>query len=65
MGTYGDFWSYIDKGENDNECWIWNGATQRAGYGVCRHEGKTKRAHRVVYEMILGEIPEGAQLDHL
>ena len=65
MGTYGDFWSYVDKGENDEDCWLWNGARQPQGYGVCRHEGKTKRAHRRVYELLVGDIPEGLQLDHL
>lgn len=65
MGTYGDFWSYVDKGETDEDCWLWNGATQATGYGICRHEGKTRRAHRVVYTLLVGEIPEGLHLDHL
>ena len=63
MGKYGDFWSYVDKTEDG--CWLWNGATNQQGYGICRYEGKAQRAHRVVYTKVVGEIPDGLFLDHL
>lgn len=34
------------------------------GYGVLRLNGKTVRAHRVVYELVVGPIPEGMELLH-
>jgi len=35
------------------------------GYGKVNIDGKAKLAHRVVYEALVGPIPEGLQLDHL
>lgn len=50
-------------------CWLWLGHTGTQGYGVAytRPAGKNKAhsAHRVVYEYLVGPIPEGLQLDHL
>lgn len=51
---------YIDVGD----CWIWTGA-RRHGYGVFEQHGKTRPTHRVVYESLVGPIPDGLQLDHL
>ena len=46
----------------DNKgCWIWYGRKNEAGYGLFRGRG----AHRAVYEMFIGEIPKGLELDHL
>jgi hypothetical protein len=42
-------------------CWEWLASRSPKGYG--RFSGK--RAHRVVWEMLRGEIPAGKQLDHL
>jgi hypothetical protein len=46
-------------------CWEWQGARDRLGYGRTWWDGSTKYAHRVVYEMHCGPIPEGLFLDHL
>lgn len=48
-------------------CWLWTGATNRGGYGAIskgRREGAAI-VHRVVWELLVGPIPEGADLDHL
>lgn len=55
------FMSYVSKTET---CWLWTGA-QRKGYGVIRIAGKSVSAHRVAYEMLVGPIAEGMQIDHL
>lgn len=44
-------------------CWEWQGYRIR-GYGTF-HYGGPKMAHRVAYELLVGPIPEGLQLDHL
>lgn len=46
-------------------CWIWLGPDAGAGYGAIQINGKTFGAHRVVYEMEIGPIPEGLVIDHL
>lgn len=45
-------------------CWLWTGAIDRHGYGLVRLGGKSRLAHRVVYEAV-GSIPTGRDLDHL
>lgn len=47
------------------ECWEWTGARWDTGYGSATVDGKTKRAHRAVYESLVGPIPDGLYLDHL
>lgn len=52
--------------KHPNGCWIWAGCTTK-GYGQVRARelGGTKLVHRVVYERLVGPIPEGLELDHL
>lgn len=45
-------------------CWIYTGSKSE-GYGRIRYEGRNVPAHRLSYEFIVGEIPEGLMLDHL
>jgi len=52
------FESYIDKTET---CWIWTGTVQANGYG----RYGLKYAHRLAYELYVGEIPEDLHIDHL
>jgi hypothetical protein len=47
-------------------CWIWTGAKTTKGYGQMTHSGDYSRvAHRAIWEIEVGPIPEGFQLDHL
>jgi HNH endonuclease len=52
-----------------DECWAWMGSHAPAGYG--RISAGPDRgsvplyAHRVAYELFVGPIPAGLQLDHL
>lgn len=46
-------------------CWEWTGGHCSAGYGSKKWQGKETNAHRVVYEIMVGPIPEGLVLDHL
>lgn len=49
----------------ETDCWEWTGAKFWAGYGAVRINKVTKLAHRVMYELIYGKIPEGLELDHV
>ena len=48
-----------------DSCWEWLGVRNWGGYGEFYLDGKTRKAHRVSYELVRGNIPEGYQLDHL
>lgn len=55
---------------NADGCWIWQRCIGTKGYGqrsVNLGNGKfiSQRAHRYVYELIRGQIPEGLVTDHL
>lgn len=56
------FWAKVDKSD---ECWIWTAYTTPTGYGQFGVDGKMRYAHRVSYEMCVGPIPDGLQIDHL
>jgi hypothetical protein len=47
--------------EPDSGCWLWLGAVTPGGYARLR-DGY---AHRMSYEIHVGPIPPGLQLDHL
>jgi hypothetical protein len=46
-------------------CWVWEGSVDGKGYGLLRVGGALEKAHRVAYELVVGPVPEGLQLDHL
>lgn len=52
---------------DERGCWIWKLRIQhhRNGYGVMQVNGRRMQAHRVSYEVFVGPIPVGLQLDHL
>jgi hypothetical protein len=54
----------IDVGTSPAGCWMWTGNLAR-GYGVMRVGGRYQLVHRLVYELLQGEIPNGLHLDHL
>lgn len=61
------FWSKVAP---TGFCWEWTGARSNTGYGHFfvdggRAEPKTRGAHRVAWELLIGPIPEGLVLDHL
>ncbi|AER25916.1 HNH endonuclease [Mycobacterium phage Cane17] len=55
------FWSKIDASDG---CWLWTGSLTHNGYGRFKVDGKMVRAHRFAYQMMIGDIPEGMELDH-
>jgi len=45
-------------------CWEWIGGISKAGYGQMS-DGGSNLAHRFAYELLVGPIPDGLQIDHL
>lgn len=56
-------WSKIDK-QNPDECWPWIAGKTSHGYGSIYFDGKSRPAHRIVYELTYGPVPDGLVLDH-
>jgi len=51
--------------DDTGDCWLWTGTISVNGYGHLTWNGKTVRAHRFIYEALIGEVPVGLELDHL
>ncbi len=63
-GIEGRFWEKAIP-EPNTGCWLWNGALNLQGYGNLYVRGTNRQAHRVAYELYVGAIPPGLELDHL
>lgn len=48
-----------------DECWVWPLRLNNEGYGVFKAQQRQHRAHRVTYQLFVGEIPAGHELDHV
>jgi hypothetical protein len=59
------FERHIVKG---NGCWLWSGGLQAGGYGSFGlkegKEWKTRKAHRISYQLYVGSIPNGLDVLH-
>jgi hypothetical protein len=56
---------FLSKVRLSNGCWIWTGHVEKNGYGRIGVNGKMRWAHRIAYELFIGLIPKGKELDHL
>ena len=45
-------------------CWLWNGPIHPRGYGRVSYKNQKRAAHRLAYELFLGPVSDGLQLDH-
>lgn len=57
-----NFW---EKVERSTGCWRWTAGCDADGYGVFHMAGQARGAHRVAFELLVGAIPGGLQIDHL
>ena len=49
--------------KSETGCWLWTGFVGTSGYGAVRVNGKTERAHRIAYQLFVGQITEIAGAD--
>lgn len=56
------FWAKVEK---TAACWLWTGSLNR-GYGHFHvSRGSTTTGHRFAYELLVGPVPDGLELDHI
>jgi hypothetical protein len=46
-------------------CWLWTACINGHGYGKIKANRRDVGAHRLAYEMVVGVIPDGFEIDHL
>lgn len=63
---YSRFWARVQKTDG---CWLWRKGLSAAGYGRFQVGGKQAHVqmytHILSYQMFVGKIPDGLQIDHL
>lgn len=73
LPTIERFWKYVTP-EPNSGCWLWSAFVDSSGYGAFSvgldwqatdKKSRIHKAHRVSYEINVGPIPEGLQLDHI
>lgn len=64
MGTLADLTLRSQRDEASG-CLRWTGAHTEKGYGHIHWGGKSRRVHRVAYEVFIGPIPAGYEVDHV
>lgn len=52
------------KSSSNDECWIWSGYKNPAGYGHSSIKHKTIYAHRLSYMLFVGQIPDNYKVCH-
>lgn len=57
------FWERVDKKRSG--CWVWTGHVAGGDYGQIKVNGVSVMVHRYAYELLVGPIPDGLQIDHL
>lgn len=50
--------------DHESGCWLWTKSLTSDGYGHLRVDGRMRMAHRYVWELLIGPIPEWFELDH-
>lgn len=56
------FWASIHKTDT---CWLWIGYVTKEGYGLFWNGTQQVLAHRFAYELLVGPIPKGLEIDHV
>lgn len=48
-----------------SSCWLYQGGTDRKGYSSVRFDNKWHKLHRLLFSILVTDIPDGMQLDHI
>jgi len=55
---------FASKHEKVGTCWVWQGPLDRDGYGTFYFRRMNRRAHRVAWYSINGDLPDGFVVNH-
>lgn len=55
---------FEDKFTKSDGCWEWNAYKNPKGYGAFSFNGRQRLAHRIAYQLYVGEIPDGLFVCH-
>ncbi len=60
------FWAKVSKSDAPDGCWVWAGCAPKCsgGYGLFGVNGKSRRAHRWIYEQINGPVAKSLDVCH-
>ncbi len=57
------FWKKVQL-DKTNNCWLWTACTNIDGYGIVQINGIAMRAHRVMYAIAIGVVPDDLLVMH-
>jgi hypothetical protein len=63
--TFVRFMRMVKAGEDTGSCWIFTGNCPGGRHGHFHVNGKSVKAHRWIYQIVCGEIPDGLLIRHL
>ena len=55
---------FEEKYTKGDDCWEWQAYKDKDGYGRIPFLGKTQSAHRISYQLYVGDIPDGLCVLH-
>lgn len=58
------FWSRVDRSGGEDTCWNWTSRSKIRGYGVIKVQARQWLAHRLVWVIVNGPIPEKMEVCH-
>ena len=66
MSINGDVFKQLIDLRGPDECWLWLGSISvKTGYGKKQWFGRSEGAHRWVWTIFRGPVPEGMVINHL
>lgn len=65
MNCFIDIFYSLIQFNKKTTCWEWKGSKVKDGYGRFKINGEQFAAHRLSYQLFIGVIPKGLELDHL
>lgn len=64
--VYTRFLSKVDTNNFQHDsCWLWKGASKGNGYGHVKYKSRNIPAHRMAYQLFIGEVPESMDVCHV